>query len=201
MRRYLVLFLLIFTIALLPKLAFAYQSNICQGGVACTPPLKGGSTAICHECEVGRFMKGISADCGNQGNCSLEDIMIVIVDIGAFVLGLVGALVLLMYVIGGFYILASHGNTGHVKKGQDYIKISTIGLLIVMFAYMGIKFLLFVLAPNYQNSFLSSCTKETEGAPCGQGSTATWRCQSGVCLPPPAPTIVIPDEIIHVDLP
>ncbi|MEK7615456.1 MAG: hypothetical protein AAB431_03685, partial [Patescibacteria group bacterium] len=127
MRRYLVLCLFLFTFAVLPTWTFAYKSNICAEG-----------KATCNEEEVGRFMKGISTDCGNQGNCSLEDIMIVIVDIGAFVLGLVGALVLLMYVIGGFYILASHGNTGHVKKGQDYIKISTIGLLIVMFAYMGI---------------------------------------------------------------
>ncbi len=200
MRRPFVLFsffILLFSF-FIPHQALAYKSNICaEGGGPCTRD------------EVGRFMEGISDDCGNQGNCSLEDIMVVIVDLGQFVLGLVGVLVLLMYVMGGFWILSSHGNKTWVDKGHSYISVSTIGLLIVMLAYIGINLLLKTLAPNYSEGFLSACVAPAnataehppnDGEKCNtvkmktkdatgkeKEETVIYTCQNGVCLPPPPP--------------
>lgn len=125
----LVIAVISFLIALLPKSVFAYVSDICKGNV-------------CQASEVGRFMQGIPKECGNLGNCSLDDIMIVFSNVSLFILGVIGSLVLLMYVIGGFYWLTSRGDPGDVKKGKDYIKISTTGLIIVLFAYVFIEFLL-----------------------------------------------------------
>jgi hypothetical protein len=50
-----------------------------------------------------------------------------------------------MYTIGGIYLLTSSGNSSQLQKGKDYMKVSTIGLLIVFFAYLGIMALKKVL--------------------------------------------------------
>lgn len=121
-----ILFCSIF-LASIPLLSFAeYNSNICKGGDKCSGP------------EVGVFMEGVSKTCGNLGKCTLEDIMMVFANTGNFILEIIAGLVLLMYVLGGFYMLSSGGSSERIQKGKKYIKTSTVGLLIVMFAYLGI---------------------------------------------------------------
>jgi hypothetical protein len=110
--------------------AQAYVSEICTSG-----------SAECLTKEVGPFMSGISAACGNSGDCELSDIMRVFINTGNYVVGIIGAVVLLMYIIGGIYMLTSGGAQDRVTKGKKYITISTTGLLIVMFSYLGIQLL------------------------------------------------------------
>ena len=88
-------FFLLFVLILAPQASFAYSSNICESSTGCT------------EVEVGPFMEGISQGCGNLGDCTLADILLVFVNIGNYVVGIIGGVVLLMYVVGGFYCLAS----------------------------------------------------------------------------------------------
>ena len=142
MRRLAALFLIVVSLSILPLTSHAqYVSNICDGGASCKEETRVGDPSRCMSCEVGVFMAGISKECGNSGNCSLLDIEQVFVSTGQFVLGIIGSVVLLMYVVGGVYFLTAGGSSTRVKKGQDYIKISTIGLLIVMFAYFAIQVL------------------------------------------------------------
>ncbi|PJA45622.1 hypothetical protein CO174_02130 [Candidatus Uhrbacteria bacterium CG_4_9_14_3_um_filter_50_9] len=96
-------------------------------------------TSTCSIQEVGPFMQGISSVCGNNGDCTLGDILIVFTNVGNYIIGIIGAVVLLMYVVGGIYMLSSGGNSERVSKGKKYITVSTTGLLIVMFAYLGIQ--------------------------------------------------------------
>ncbi len=103
-----------------------YDSDICKAKSGCTAS------------EVGVFMQGISEKCGDLGDCTLNDIMVVFANTGNFVIGIVGGLVLLMYIIGGFYMLSSGGKQERIAKGKKYITTSTVGLLIVMFGYLGI---------------------------------------------------------------
>lgn len=111
----------------LPVLAAG--SQICMTGSACTTS------------EVGTFMAGISKTCGNEGTCSLADIMQVFINVGNFVLSIVGAVVFLMYVVGGFqYLLsAGPGQSKRMQAGKDAIKIATVGLLIVFAANVGMR--------------------------------------------------------------
>lgn len=102
-----------------------YASNICGG-------------ATCTESEVGPFMKGITKQCGDLGDCQLTDIMQVFTNVGNWILGVVGAVVLLMYVYGGFMYMTAGAMEENMKKGKQALRISTIGLLIVFFAYAGI---------------------------------------------------------------
>lgn len=168
----LTLVLFIFAQILTPGTSFAYNSNICK------------NTSGCTEVEVGPFMQGISQGCGNLGDCTLDDILTVFVNIGNYVVGIIGAVVLLMYVVGGFYWLASAGRKEWVDKGKKYMTISTVGLLIVMFSYLGIYALRGTL--QYGNVYMSdteeyvACTGiDTYGLPCDLNSTCTMNgCES-----------------------
>jgi hypothetical protein len=143
-----------------------------------------GSTS-CSAAEVGPFMQGISVACGNNGDCQLGDIMSVVANVGNYVLGLVGAVVLLMFVIGGFYMVASGGNMDRVKTGKRYITTSVIGLLIVFGAFAAIQTLKGVLtgttASPANNNFVLCTDPSDDGKACGlnmicQGLVCTSQC-------------------------
>ncbi|MDG1949787.1 MAG: pilin, partial [bacterium] len=116
------------------------------------------------------------------GSCQLTDIMTVFANIGNWISGIIGGIVLMMYVIGGLYFLTSAGNQERVKKGKDYMRISTIGMLIVMFAYLGIYALKGVLisgdAWQYDGEYVTCSDVETDGVSCDINST----CVNGSCL-------------------
>jgi hypothetical protein len=122
----------------LPVLAAG--SQICVTGSACTQD------------EVGVFMKEISKTCGNEGTCSVADIMQVFINVGNFVLSIVGAAVFFMYVVGGFqYLLsAGPGQSKRMQAGKDAIKIATVGLLIVFAANVGMRTIKNMLLGNNQ---------------------------------------------------
>jgi hypothetical protein len=138
-----------------PLVGFAYSSDICTG-------------ATCTENKVGPFMKGISTACGNVGNCSLEDIMLVFANTGNFIIGIIGGIVLLMYVIGGFYMLTSAGSSDRVMKGRKFLTISTTGLIIVMVAFVAIKTLeaTFKTSTGAGTDKYVTCDESTIGQPC-----------------------------------
>jgi hypothetical protein len=93
------------------------------------------ANASCSSAEVGPFMQNISKACGNTGDCSLADIMSVVKNVGNFALGIVGSIVLLMYVWGGMEFLTAGGNRERVTSGMNKFKTATIGLVIVFVAY------------------------------------------------------------------
>lgn len=166
--------LIIFTLTFLPGTTSAYNSNICKSSSGCT------------ESEVGVFMAGVSQGCGNLGDCTLDDIMMLFINTGNYVVGIIGAVVLLMYVVGGFYWLASAGRKEWVDKGKKYMTISTAGLLIVMFSYLGIYALKGTL--QYGNVYMSdtdnyvACSGiDTYGLPCDLNSTCTVNGCESLC--------------------
>jgi hypothetical protein len=107
----------------------AQLSDVCSG-------------TYCTRDEVGRFMEEVRSECYNRGDCSLDDIEIVFINIAEFTLAIVGGLAFLMYVIGGMMWLLSGGNMDRVRKGKEIIKYATIGLVIVLGAYLATEFLL-----------------------------------------------------------
>ncbi len=76
-----------------------------------------------------------------EGKCSVNDIVQMFVSFTRFLLGFVGAAVLLMLVYGGFLWLASGGNLDWVKKGQSVVKNAIIGLVIVFGSYTIVQFI------------------------------------------------------------
>ena len=61
-------------------------------------------------------------------------------NIANIILALTGSIALLMFVIGGFFMLASGGNEEMVKKGKDWIKNAVIGLIVILLSGMVLSF-------------------------------------------------------------
>lgn len=174
MQRLFALLLILISFAVLPLTALAdYSSNICTSGT------------ICYESEIGAFMKGVTAECGNKGNCTLQDIEILIGNIGNFVLRIVGTALLIMYIYGGYTWLRHGGNSGKVAEGKKIISVATVGFLIVMFAYVGITTLIGIITDKKISSPYDIsegkvvCTTENDGQLCGDNKF----CESQVCMP------------------
>lgn len=85
---------------------------------------------------VGPILVGLSPACVNLGCCTLGDALTVVQNIGNAILGIVGGLVLLFYVWGGFQMLMSGSNITNVKNGKSSLQKATVGLVIVFVAYI-----------------------------------------------------------------
>lgn len=147
------------------------MSDVCKG-TSCTVQ------------EVGPFMDGISGQCYDAGSCQLPDIMTVFANVGNYAVGLVGALVFLMWVISGFRYLGANffpgGFDENIKKGKQGIVTATIGLLIVFGAFAAIKTLEALLKGSdaTPSGEVVDCTGREDGAVCG----LNMECEGGVCM-------------------
>jgi len=169
--------LVVLALTFTPALPVAAQSsNICKPNSVCTKD------------QVGVFMMGITSTCGNSGECELSDIMIVISNIGNWVLGVIGGVVFLIYIYGGVMLIGIPGwDTAERKnKAKKMLSGATIGLLIVMFSYVGIFTLRSVMISGSlsigsteggKNTNYVICDSKTEGEICDLNST----CHSGIC--------------------
>lgn len=78
----------------------------------------------------------VTQDCIDYGKCPLRDIAQVIVNIGTFIMGIVGSVFLIMFIIGGFIWMTANGNQNRVQKGLDTIRDAFVGALLVLGAYI-----------------------------------------------------------------
>lgn len=139
-------------------------------------------TATVSRAQGGRLLQDICQECLDEGKCSLEDIKQVIENAGNFILYIVGSLVFLMYVLGGISYLISHGDPAWMTKAKNFFKFSTIGLVIVLAAYAGVRTLATILGtgklPDNTEYLVCDGTDRTEGQLCDLLS----KCISGRCV-------------------
>ena len=81
-------------------------------------------------------------DCasGNCGNYTLNDFMLIGINVSQWILGISGSLALAMFIYGGFLMLISGGNKTSIEKGRKTLTTAVIGLLIIFSSYIIIKF-------------------------------------------------------------
>ncbi|MBU0531215.1 pilin [Patescibacteria group bacterium] len=119
----------------------------------------------------GGFLAGISESCWEQGDCQLDDMLQVFVNVSNFILSIVGSLALLLFVVGGFYMIFSQGEASRTKKGKDFIFGALIGIVIVFGAYG----LIYGLESAFKSGTLSggsgACNADTVGNECGTNMT------------------------------
>ena len=87
-----------------------------------------------------------SITCIRTGNCTICDLVQIVVNFGMFLLGIVGAVTLLFFVYGGFLMLVSGGKMDMVDKGKKILINSVIGLTLVLFAYSGTAFIVNIVS-------------------------------------------------------
>lgn len=85
-------------------------------------------------------------ECRDQGQCSLDQILQVFVNITIFILGISGSVILLMFIYGGFLWVTSRGDAKRIEKGKDTVTQAVIGFAIILLGYSMINFLIAALA-------------------------------------------------------
>lgn len=79
------------------------------------------------------LLKGI--ECIESGNCQLNDILRLVVNVSKLILRWVGVIALIFFIVGGIIWLTSAGNEEKVKRGKKILVNTLIGIFIVFFAW------------------------------------------------------------------
>lgn len=144
----------------------------------------------------------VDAECEETGECGLDDIMQVFVNISNFILGIVGSVVLVVFVWGGLLFLTSGGSTEKITQGKTAMRGSIIGLIIVFVAFSAINFLTGALrggTPGQTN--YCELVSPAEGGHAGQGwacldtgslDMSAYTCETGKCPGPAEVQCCIP---------
>ncbi|MFA4942214.1 MAG: hypothetical protein WC564_01075 [Patescibacteria group bacterium] len=109
----------------------------------------------------------------NTNPTSLDDGVQLMVTVAQWILGIVGSLALLMFVVGGFMFLISAGNSKTVETGKNIIIGAVVGLIIVFCSYMIIKFSMSALGLDWSGTTLTPTAFPIESVapslePCAQ---------------------------------
>lgn len=169
MKKLIIIAFLIF----LPVVSYAQGFNFI-GKVPCT-----GVTYRCLN-ETGEIDKDkdcrTSADCGGRqcriyeaGNCSLQQMFDAINIIIQWGTGVSGAIALLMYVIGGIFMLTSGGSQEKVTRGKNILVGTTIALFFILGSWIIVNFILNSFGATKQFQLQSECTGAKNYTSCGNG--------------------------------
>lgn len=86
---------------------------------------------------------GVLPTCAFRGDCnSLNDLLVLAVNVGKFVFQFIGVAAFAMFVLGGFFMITSFGNAEKFKKGQEILVAAIVGMIISFGAYLLINFIL-----------------------------------------------------------
>lgn len=126
--------LLLPTLALVPGVASA-QSNInnkiCQGVLTTTDTPPAGDVN--------------ASECNEESGKGFTSIVQTIINVFSLV---VGAISVIMIIIGGFRYIISNGDSGGVSGAKNTILYAIVGLVIVLFAQVIVRFVLTNIASN-----------------------------------------------------
>lgn len=67
-------------------------------------------------------------------------IVAAILDVIEFIIRVVGAIAILLIIIGGLYMIISEGSEDRLEKGKTILTSAIIGLVISMFSYLIVRF-------------------------------------------------------------
>ena len=85
---------------------------------------------------------------------SLDDIKTLLGNVGNWMLGVSGAIALFVFVLGGFFWLASAGSSSMVEKGKGMMISGIIGLAIIFFSFTLITYGVRILAGSGADEYL-----------------------------------------------
>lgn len=83
--------------------------------------------------------------CRDTGDCQLNDVLQLLVNISSFILAISGSALLLVFVYGGMNWILAHGETGMVQKGRSAMLGGLIGMAIIFGSYAAINLVVSVL--------------------------------------------------------
>ncbi len=78
--------------------------------------------------------------CIKDGNCSVTDIVNVAIIIAKYLMGLIGSIALLFFIIAGIKMLTSHGNSSQISSAKTMMVQTIIGIIICLCAFLIVDF-------------------------------------------------------------
>lgn len=81
-------------------------------------------------------------NCLQQGNCTINHFVLLLVAISQYLLGTLGAVALLFFVIGGLNIMFAGASPDRLAKGKKTLLNTVIAIVIIFSAWIGVKFVL-----------------------------------------------------------
>lgn len=127
----------------------------------------------------------VRTECLTNGNCTTEDVFELINGVIAWGAAVCGAFALLMYIIGGVWMLFSAGNQQRIERGKNIIIGTSTALLFILGSWIIVDFTLDALTGRTEQDLIepTKCNQpENEGKPCGTGSSKGSFCYQGVCI-------------------
>ena len=93
-------------------------------------------------------------ECRDSGDCELNDIWKIVVAGTNIIFGLIGSVVLVMFIYGGFTFMTSAGSKERVAKGKTIIIQSVIGMAIMFLSYtiVGFVFAMLGISGNFYST-------------------------------------------------
>lgn len=123
------------------------QRSVIENGVRKDVPVQVLVADPASECAQrasgGYFIKDPNCKC--CGSCELNDFVALGIEVTQFIFGIVGALALIMFIIGGFFWLSAAGSADRVKRGRETMVHAVIGLVIVFGAWVLVNTILAAL--------------------------------------------------------
>jgi len=86
--------------------------------------------------------------CADTGDCTPENIIDLIDNIVKWGASVAGAIALLMYILGGVWMLFSGGSSTRVERGKNILTGTTIALIFILGSWLIINFTLTALRPT-----------------------------------------------------
>lgn len=76
---------------------------------------------------------------GTDLGCIHTEPLLFVTDIYAIGLWLIGFVGILFIIVGGYFVMTSHGNVEQLQKGKSFIMYAIIGLLLAIFGFVFIQ--------------------------------------------------------------
>lgn len=83
---------------------------------------------------------GGNVTCIDTGNCSVEDMVSVAIIITQYMLGIIGSIALLFFIISGIKMLLSQGNQSKISEAKQMMAQTIIGIIVFLSAYLIVDF-------------------------------------------------------------
>lgn len=119
--------------------------------------------------------------------CDACDIILIFTNVSSIIAGFLSGTALLNFIIGGLFLILANGNEQHIETGKKIVQATIVGLVVVMFAWIGVNFVVRLAykantgsdanvtlfgkewwAPTCTSS-VKSCTNAIVGDACGFG--------------------------------
>lgn len=132
----------------------------------------------------------IPQDClsGNAENCDLVDMVQLFANLYAFGVKYLGALALLLFVVGGIMFITSGGNQERVTRARSILVGTTIGLAIVLGSYVIVINIQKIIGTNsaYQlnpssSTTVTECVGKPDGTICNGVDGNVYVCINNLC--------------------